>query len=375
VTRGRIRALVAGGVIGLLAVVGWCSRTPPPTVRTAVAAVGPLRVLVATNGVVEPIDDAEVRARVAGRVLFVPEPGTRVAAGEEIARIDAAPAAAELARARSERLAALEALRAARHEHEVVRDRFAADRTLFRERALTRERYVESEAARRDGEERVAALEAEVPLRVGALDLRIAELEEQTAAAAVRAPFAGTVYRTDVEEGQVVRVGDPVLGLANLEQLRVRTNVDQVDLGRVEPGQAVEVTANAFPGHTWKGRVTEVVPHVVEKGTRAVSEGLAELTPPTNGLVPGMTVDVDIVVAETAAALQVPSGAILVRGGTTYVFRVRGSRLELTPVTLGLESVGAAQVTAGLEAGDVVAVGATRNLADGMRIDAYREDA
>ena len=83
----------------------------------------------------------------------------------------------------------------------------------------------------------------------------------------------GTIYKTQAKKGEMVRLGDPLLWLADLEHLRVRANVDQVDLGRVQPGQRVVVSANAFPGRTWTGMITEIVPHVVVKESRSVSEG------------------------------------------------------------------------------------------------------
>jgi HlyD family secretion protein len=371
VNGSRVRVAAAVVLVALLVVAGWCTRTPPLAIDAAEVTVGSLRVEVATNGVVEPIDDTDVRARLDGRVLTVPDPGKRVAAGEEIARIDDGPVAAELARARSERLAAEESLRMARHQLAVARDRLATDAQLFREHALTRERHRESQAARDDAAARVAALDHEVPFRVAALDLRIVELEAQQAAAVIRAPFAGTVYQTDVEAGAMVRVGDPILRLADLQRLRVRANIDQVDLGRVRVGQHVEVAANAFPGRTWSGTMAEVVPHVVAKDTRLVSEGLAELAPPTDGLVPGMTVDVDVVVAEADDVLRVPSGAVRVRDGAPFVYRIERGRVRMTPITLGLTSIGTTQVAEGLAAGDVVALGSARSLIDGMRVDAH----
>ena len=54
----------------------------------------------------------------------------------------------------------------------------------------------------------------------------------------MRAPFAGTIYKTQAKKGEMVRLGDPLLWLADLEHLRVRANVDQVDLGRVRAGAA-----------------------------------------------------------------------------------------------------------------------------------------
>ena len=224
------------------------------------------------------------------------------------------------------------------------------------------------ERAAREAGAQVRHLEREVPLRLAALDARIAELRAQQEASVVRAPVDGTIYRTAVKTGAVVRLGDALLWLADLERLRVRTNVDQVDLGRVQPGQPVRVSANAFPGRAWRGTITEVVPDVIVKESRAVSESLARIEPPADGLVPGMTVDVEIVVAEAPDALQVPAEALRERDGQSLVYRVEGRRLRETAVTTGLSSVSAVAVTSGLDADDEIVVGPLEGLADGMRV-------
>jgi RND family efflux transporter MFP subunit len=307
-------------------------------------------------------------------VLEIPDPGTHVERGAPLLRIDAATVSAQLATAESERLAAQQALRAARSDLELSRQRFDTDRDLFHQGAITRQRFLESEAVFRDAQARAASLAREVPLRLNSLDLRIRELSDQQGVAAMTAPVSGTVYRTDAKKGQLVRVGDPLLAVADLGRLRVRANVDQVDLGRVKPGARVHVTSNAYPGRSWSGRVSEVIPHVVVKESRAVSESLAVLEPPTEGLVPGMTVDLEIVVAESADALQVPADAVVSRGTETLVYKLDGRRVRATPVKVGFSSVTATEVLEGLAPGDVVVVEGAQGLADGVRVDVRRSD-
>lgn len=362
--------------LGLLALVPlWCGRSAPPVVQAVAVTRAPLRVLVSTNGKVEPVDDIEVRARLDGRVVSIPDPGKRVAADEEVVRFDDGPVAGEVAAAESERLSALESLRVARALAGERQARLATDRRLEQDGALTREVLTQSERAATEAAAQVQYLEREVPLRVAALDQRIAELRAQRQASVVRAPFAGTIYKTQVKKGAMVRLGDPLLWLADLDHLRVRANVDQVDLGRVRPGQPVRVTANAFPGRAWGGAISEVVPNVVVKESRSVSEGLARLEPPTDGLVPGMTVDVEIVVAEQPDTLQVPAEAVQSNGSGSYVYRVDGRRVRQTPVRTGLASVSAVAITDGLDEGALVVVGPTDGLHDGMAVSAERRDA
>jgi len=366
---------IALAVAAALAAAVACGREPATPVEVAEARRAPLRVVVTTNGKVEPVDHAEVRAGLAGRVLEIPEPGTRLEQGDPMLVLDADAVSSQLASAQSERLAALESLRSARDELALARRRLETDRGLLQEGALTRDRVEESRAAVREASARVAALQQEVPLRVESLDHRIRELEAMRDAAVVAAPVTGTVYRREALPGQLVQRGDTVLFMADLERLRVRANVDQVDLGRVVPGARVIVTSNAYPDRRWRGRVTEVIPNVVVKESRAVAEGLAVIEPPLDGLVPGMTVDVEVVVAEAEDALQVPAEAVVTRDGESWVWRLEDGRVRRTSVSLGASSVTEAQVQSGLSAGDEVVVAPPAGLEDGARVDAQRTAA
>jgi len=363
-------ALAAGGTLLLLAL--WCARHPVVSVEAAAARRAQLTVEVNTNGKIEPVPEAEVRvhARLEGRIVEIPEPGTRVEAGDVVLQIDDRPVASELAAAESERLASLEALRAARDTFERVRRKADIDQNLFEQGALIRQRHAESQAKLEEASSRLANLKREVPLRVASLDLRIQELSAQRDAATLTAPFPGTVYRTEFKEGEMVHVGDPILWLADLTRLRVRANIDQVDLGRVRAGQRMHVTSNAYPGRRWTARVSELVPHVIVRDNRSVSEGLALVDPPTDGLVPGMNVDVDVVVEDVLDTLQVPAAAVYTEDGRPFVYRIAKGRALWTPVTLGRSSVGAIEILGGLEIDDQVVVGSSNGLRDGSRVEA-----
>ncbi|MGD9764181.1 MAG: efflux RND transporter periplasmic adaptor subunit [Candidatus Binatia bacterium] len=369
------RVLIALPIVLMAAAIPvWCARREPPQVEAVAVRRAPLRVIVSTNGKIEPIDDVDVRARLDGRVVDIPDPGKRVQQGEVVARFDEGPVAGELAAAESERLSALESLRAARAVADERRDRVRTDRRLFEGGAMTREAYATSERAAAEASAHVRHLEREVPLRVAALEKRIAELQAQRDATVVRAPISGTIYKTAAKKGEMVRIGAPLLSIADLDRLRVRANIDQVDLGRVRPGQDVRISANAFPGREWTGKISEIVPNVVVKESRAVAESLASLDPPVEGLVPGMTADVEITVAEDADALQVPAEAVINDGDQSYVYRVTGRRLRKAPVRTGLSSVSAVAIEEGLPDDALVVVGPTTGLDDGMRITAKRRD-
>lgn len=352
----------------------WRGQAPVTEVKIASAQRGPLSVTIVTNGAVEPIDKLEVRARLDGRILEIPDPGRILAAGEVLLRIDSGPASGELAAAESERLAAQDALRSARDALRRVRRRSETDQELFEQGAITPERRRESLAELEETRARAFALEREVPLRVASLRLRIAELTAQRDEAEVRAPFAGTVYRTDAKRGEAVRVGDRVLWFADLERLQVRANVDQVDLGSVGVGQIVRISSNAYPDRSWSATVSEMIPNVVMKQSRYVAEGLARVAPPTDGLVPGMTVDVEVTAEAVADALQLPSDAVFNDAAGTFVYRVNDNRVHQTRVSVGRTTVTTVEILSGVDEDDEVVVGPVSGLEDGAKVVARAED-
>lgn len=369
--------LVAGGSVALLLFTGLlCARVPALPVEVAVARRAPLRVEVHTNGTVEPVPDGEFRvhSRVSGRILEIPEPGSRVAAGDLILEIESGPVAAALAAAESEKLAAEESLRAARRTQKRIAKRAATDAELYEKGALTPQRYAESRAQADEASDRLENLQREVPLRVASLELRIAELREQLASTRVLAPFAGTVYRTSYKRDEITEIGAAVLWLADLARLRVRANVDQVDLGRVAVGQRMRISANAWPDREWSARVSEIVPHVVVKDNRSVSESLALVEPPTEGLVPGMTVDVDIVVANFADVLQVPATAVRRSDGVSFVYVVAGNEAERRPVRIGRQSISTVEIVGGVDPDTEVVLGHANGLEDGARLEIQTRD-
>ena len=363
----RIVSIAAAGLFGLLALLGWLARSPAAGVEVAEARGRLLTVRVATNGVIEPIEKAEVRARLDGRVVEIPRAGARVRAGELLLKLDAGPTAAELASAESERLRALDSLREAKDKRRRSQRRADHDRRLFGDQAITQERLDETLADHAEAAARVRFLESEVPLRIASLDLRIAELRAQRDGAEVRADFDGTVYKTAARSGERVRSGDAVVWFADLTRPRVRANVDQVDLGRVRVGQTIQITSNAYPGRSWSAEIEELIPNVVKKQSRFVAEALAPVRAPATGLLPGMGVDVEIAVDSVPDALQIPSEALFSDEAGAFVYRLDDDRVHVTRVALGRSTVDSVEVLEGLSERDRVVLGPV-TLRDGARV-------
>ncbi len=104
-------------------------------------------------------------------------------------------------------------------------------------------------------QERKDMLAANVQQAAAALDAALAALEDTR----LRAPFAGTVASVDVEEGEVVTPGIPVVHVADFSGWKVETlDLREEDVVMMEVGQFVEVTFAAIPDVVFPGVVTEI---------------------------------------------------------------------------------------------------------------------
>jgi HlyD family secretion protein len=96
-------------------------------------------------------------------------------------------------------------------------------------------------------------------------EIAVAQAELALVQTEIRAPFAGTVTQIDVERGERVSAGQPVLMLAALDRLRVRTtDLTELDMARIAEGQPVVVTVDALPDVTLAGYVERIHGRSVE---------------------------------------------------------------------------------------------------------------
>ncbi|MFZ5915559.1 MAG: efflux RND transporter periplasmic adaptor subunit [Chloroflexota bacterium] len=191
-----------------------------------------------------------------------------------------------------------------------------------------------------------------------------ANLEEAQAAleaAALIAPFNGTVTAVSASAGDAISANKAILTLANLEEPWVLFWVEETDLTSVAPGNAVNIVFEALPDYTFAGEILSVDPALVMVGNTAAIQARAsiDLSAQPVSLLAGMNAEVEIVAAEARNALLVPVEALRQLGPNQYaVFVVLpNGELELRPVEVGLQDYVSAAVLAGLEAGEVVSLG------------------
>jgi len=177
----------------------------------------------------------------------------------------------------------------------------------------------------------------------------------------IRAPFDGVVYSLPVLQGAYVNPGDLVLQEADLAKVRVRAFVDEPDIGRLAPGDKIEVTWDAMPERTWQGTVT-VTPAVIKlHGTRNVGETTCIVDNHDFKLLPNVNVGVTIITAEHRDVLTVPREAVRQEDSKTYVYQIVNNELRQRYIQTSISNLTEVEVTGGLTENALVALGPTNS--------------
>ena len=189
-----------------------------------------------------------------------------------------------------------------------------------------------------------------------ALELALARLAQ----ARVRAPADALLLSRLVEPGQIVQPGTRLAEIALSAAPQLVAQVDEKYLGRLQPGMAASVVADAYPGQPFEARIASVAPLV--DALRGSVEIKLSLGAAPQFLRNDMTVSVEVVAARRERALVVPGEAL--RPGPAVLLLAEG-RTALRAVTVGLRTLDSAEVTGGLQAGDQVVLDSA--IGDGVR--------
>jgi len=371
-------------------------------VRTAVVEQGTIRSLVSTNGKIEPISNFEAHAPVSTSVrrVLVKE-GDAVKQGELLVVLDDADARAQAARAQTQLRAAQADLSAAERggtQEEVLsldaqlvkagtdsdsaKHNLDALKQLEQQGAASAGEVREAENALARADAQLTFLRQKQTKRYSNAELARVKAQQAEAQAAydaaedvlaksnVRAPFAGIVYSLPVKQGGFVAAGELLLQLADLRKVVVRAFVDEPDVGRLVPGDPMEITWDAVPGRIWRTTVTAIPSTVKLHGSRNVGETTSIVDNKDLKLLPNINVGVTIVAGQHDNVLVVPREAVRMDDSKPYVLLVSGHELKRREVETSLSNLTQVEITHGLAAKDMVAINSSNGkpIGDGTQV-------
>lgn len=194
-------------------------------------------------------------------------------------------------------------------------------------------------------------------LTLGASPADIAEIDSTHQAASVlplRSPITGVVTEVETGVGKLVEAGTDLFGVANLSEVWAVVDAYERDFGRLRLGQAAAVTATAYPGLGFSGRIASLEGSVKE-ATRTLSVRI-RVSNPRLALKPGMFVTASVSAAGTRRAVVVGDDALQDMGGKAVVFvAVTDSTFVARPVEIRRGGGKRVEVLRGLSPGERIA--------------------
>jgi len=344
--------------LAAVAAITACKRRAEPPAKPAVAVAAreiarrTVQSSLTLTGSVEPDQAARLAAQVDGEVIYLGgREGDPVRSGQVLVRIDPSRLAAALEEARADRLAAQAELEDARRVLE-------RDRALFERQGIGKERLEKSETSVL----RLEAAEARARARISGLEAQLSDTE-------VKAPYDGYILERNIELGDVVKNGTPLLTVAS-RTLHALVPVSEIALGRLAEGHHVRLLSDAEAGAGGcEGLIKRIRPQIDPATRTADVEVVPE--PGSCGIrwLPGMLVRATFVLAERHNVLAAPAEAVGIRpDGSRTVFVVEGDIARQRKVTTGLEGGGWVELTDGVQEGDKIVLQGFEKLKDGVAV-------
>lgn len=344
-------ALVLGGVFGFLAFKGammkkYMTAGGPPvqTVSSAKAGYQDWQPKLEAVGSVRAVNGADLSAEVAGIVETINfDSGSDVEAGTVLAQLRA-----------EDDIAHLHSLQAAAKQAETVYNR---DLKELKAQAV-------SQATVDADEDNLASAKAQVAEQQAVVDKYT-----------IRAPFAGHLGIRQVDVGQYLNPGTPLVTLQQLDPVYVDFTLPEQALAQISIGQKATAQSDALAGKSFEGEISSINSKVDET-TRNI-QVRATFKNPDHTLLPGMFAHVTIAVGQPTRAITLPQTAITYNpfGDTVYLVEPKegaGENAQLiahqTFVTLGDTRGDQVAVLSGVKEGDEVVTAGQIKLHNGSPI-------
>jgi RND family efflux transporter MFP subunit len=373
--------LVVVGVVALLALgaaIWWHAQADAIEVRTAVArdarGGGGDHTVLNASGYVTARRAATVSSKVTGKVTEVLiEEGMKVKEGQVLARLDDSNIKASLDVAAAQLASAQAALAETEAQLKDANQEFQRTTELSKQ-------HIASQSDLDLAESNAKALQAHLAqqkLDVVVADRQVAGWQQQMDDMIIRAPFDGVITTKDAQPGEMIspvsagggftRTG--IGTIVDMGSLEIEIDVNESYINRVEPGQPVEATLDAYPDWKIPCKVIAIIPTADrDKSTVKVRVGFDRLDP---RILPDMSVKVafrDNGGTAAARAVMVPKDAVLSRDGRDVVFVIRDGHAERRAVTVTDTQNDDSVLSAGVSAGEKIVVNAPANLQDGMAV-------
>lgn len=323
-----------------------------------------LETRVAETGTLEPARTIEIKSQVSGEVkrLFVVE-GQAVTPDQPLVMIQQEPSEArQVAQVRAsleqERVNLEQARREMKRMAALNKKGYASRQDLESAEQTFEQARVRRDLARR---QLLLALGGNQELYRRYLERSLSsdKLEEFE----ILSPAEGTVLEVKVQTGELITSGTATVGggtvlmtIADLSRMVVEAKINEVNIGRVKVGQAVEVRLDALPGKAFEGVVVAIAPRGEKTDSIVTYEVKIQMENEEQQLRPLMTANVDILTDVLPNVIALPLEALRSDNGDDIVYVIVDGGRQPRKVRVGLRTESQAVIVHGLQEGETVVI-------------------
>ena len=367
--------LISGG-----ALVWWLKLPHAIEVRTAIAresaSTSADRTVLNASGYVTARREATVSSKVTGKVVEVlVEEGMKVQEGQVLARLDDTNVKTSLLLAQAQLVSASNSLAETRVRIREAQQELERQTGLLKAKVAMQSDYDHAEASALALKAKLEQQQSDVT--VG--ERQVAYWQQQLDDTIIRAPFAGIVTSKNAQPGEMIspisagggftRTG--ICTIVDMGSLEIEIDVNESYINRVEAGQPVEATLDAYPDWKIPCKVIAIIPTADrQKSTVKVRVGFDKLDP---RILPEMSIKVGFREAagttpSTRNTVVVPKSAIHQQDGHDVVMVMQNDRAERRAVTVAGSTADETTVNAGVSSGEKVITEWPAGLTDGVKV-------
>lgn len=279
--------------------------------KTEKVSRGEIKSVVTATGTVNAVTTVSVGTQVSGtiRKLFV-DFNSPVKKGQMLAQIDPATFQAQVDQARANLLSAQANLEKAAVATIDARRTYQRNKDLFTQNFIARSDLDTAETNYHSAEAQQKVTKAQVAQAQASLKIAETNLQYTN----ILSPVDGTVISRSVDVGQTVAASFQTPTLFSIAQdltkMQINTSVDEADIGKVQTGQDVSFSVDAYPDTVFNGKVSEVRSSPTTVSNVVTYDVIVKVDNPQLKLKPGMTANVSITIETRSNVLRVPNAAL-----------------------------------------------------------------
>jgi RND family efflux transporter MFP subunit len=341
-----------------------------PTVKVTTVNRADISVPILSTGTVLPDHESKIGPKISGTVeeVYVEE-GDQVAEGQTLAQLDQKDFFITERQCQAAVKVAETQLQEAELKVKNLRKERERLANLLQKKVISQQKYDEIDTAYSMAVTGLEVIRAQILSTRENLAMARQKLRDTKA----EAPFSGLIVKRFINKGEYVTTmpPTPLFYVVNIDKVKTEIGLSEVHLSQVTIGDTVDIIVDAYPGNTFRGRVSTINP-MVDPISRAFTLKV-EIPNKDHRVKPGMFARAKIYPEIHRGVLVVPFKSVINRGESTHVYVLDGDTVRLRKVTPGITNEREIEVIDGLTEGEVVAVEGHYGMADRTKVRVLRD--